>query len=331
MAVTRALLVLAPLLLSASAAVAQPITTEVDLTAGISSQDTTGGAAQIRVFGRTVGEMQFFVEGALAAEGGHESDAFSSAYPYDRGVYLMEAYGERLFQTGRLVAGVRGGRYRTPFGIYNRGDHAYTGFLRAPLVRYDGYFALSNNYLEHGAAAFIGTSHLVVESSIGAPSDVGGVHRRAGVDVVVRAQGYAGPFIVGVSRIWTQPYQPETFAHGRAAFTGVDGRWMAGGVQLRGEWLFGRPFDGTSTDGGYFDVSVHRPEMRVVTVVFRLERINYDTVPQFAMYARRETAGARIRLGRGVSAEIDAVHQTDRVAYGHPWAIDVGLTYSIRH
>src|SRR5262245_4774295 len=152
MAVTRALLLAVPLLLSAGAAAAQPVTTEVDLTAGISSQDTTGGAAQIRLFGRTIRKGQFFVEGALAAKGGHESDAFSSAYPYERGVYLMEAYGERLFQAGRLVAGVRAGRYRTPFGIYNRGDHAYTGFLRAPLIRYDGYFALSNNYLEHGAA-----------------------------------------------------------------------------------------------------------------------------------------------------------------------------------
>ena len=74
--------------------------------------------------------------------------------------------------------------------------------------------------------------------------------------------------------ITTQPYQPETFAKGRTVFTGVDARWMAGGVQLRGEWLFGRPWDGTTTRGGYFDVSVHRPVMGPVTAVFRTERLD---------------------------------------------------------
>jgi hypothetical protein len=328
---TRAAAVIAALLMSADAARAQSVTTEIDATAGSSSQDTTGAAAQVRVFGRAIADIQFFVEGALATEGGQQSDAFSSAYPYERGVYLIEAYGERLFQAGWFVGGARAGRFRTPFGLYNRSDHAYTGFLRAPLIRYDGYFAISNNYLEHGAAAFVGTPHLVVESSVGTPADVGAVHRRPGVDWTVRVQAYAGPFVVGVSHITTQPYQPETFAHGDAVFNGVDARWMAHGVQLRGEWLFGRPFDGTSTDGGYIDVSVHRPEMRWVTAVFRAERIDYETIPPFAMYARRETAGALIRAARGVSISIDTVHQTSQVSYGHPWAVDVGLTYSFRH
>lgn len=327
----RAMAVAAAFVLGASTARGQSLTTEIDVSVGTSSQDTTGAATQVRVFGRAGYGVQFFVEGALAADAGPHSDAFSAAYPYERGAYLIEAFGERLFRAGGLVAGVRAGRFRTPFGIYNRGDYAYAGFLRAPLIRYDGYYALSNNYLEHGAAAFIGTAHFVIESSVGAPADVGLVRRRPGVDGVVRLQAYAGPFIMGVSYIRTHPYQPLSFAPGEAAFTGIDGRWMARGVQLRGEWLFGYPFRGTSTDGGYFDVSVHRPEMGPVTVVFRTERISYDTVPQFAMHARRETAGARVRLGRGLTAQIDAVHQTSQVAYGHPLAIDVGLTYSIRH
>jgi hypothetical protein len=275
--------------------------------------------------------LQFFVEGALAADVGTESDAFGAAYPYERGAYLIEAYGERLFRGGGLVAGVRAGRFRTPFGIYNRGEYAYTGFLRAPLIRYDGYFALSNNYLEHGVAGFIGTPHLMVESSIGAPADVGAARRRPGVDAVIRVQGYAGPFVVGVSHIRTQPYLPASFANGPSSFSGVDARWMAAGVQLRGEWLFGQPFQGTSTDGGYLDVSVHRPEMGPVTVVFRTERLDYDTVPRFALYGRRETAGARVRIGDRFVVQVDAVHQTSQVAHGHPLALDLGLTYSVRH
>jgi hypothetical protein len=218
----------------------------------------------------------------------------------------MEAYGEYLFHAGPLVGGVRAGRYRTPFGIDNGSDYSCNGFFRAPLIRYGGYFALSNNYLEHGTAVFIGTPHLLVESSVGVPGDVGDVKRRSGLDVVARLQAYAGPLIVGVSHIRTPPYLPASFALGDAELTGVDARWMVGGVQLRGEWLFGTPFDGTTTDGGYVDVSVHRPIMGPVTAVFRTERISY-------------------------SAQVDLLHQTSQVAYGAPLAVDVGLTYSVRH
>jgi len=66
--------------------------------------------------------------------------------------------------------------------------------------------------------------------------------------------------------------------------------------------------------------------MYPVGAVVRLERTNYDTVPQFAMHARRETAGARGRIARGLSAHVDVVHQTSQVAHGHPLAMDVGLT-----
>lgn len=309
----------------------QSLTAEADLSAGYSSQDVRVASTQIRAFGDAIRGLQFFAEVAVAGSSGEETDAFSGAYPYEGGLRVIEAYVEHPIRAGRLVGGLRGGRFRTPFGIYNRGDHAYNGFLRAPLIRYDGYFALSNNYLEHGAAGYVGTSHLQVEGSVGAPADVGEAERRAGVDGTLRVQGYAGPLIVGVSYLRTQPYLPAAFASGRAAFTGVDWRWMIAGVLLRGEWIAGQPFDGTSTDGGYFDVSVHRPEMGPVTVVARMERIEYDAVPPFALSARRETVGARVRFPGGLTAQVGALHHTGQVAYGHPWAADVALTYSIRH
>ena len=154
---------------------------------------------------------------------------------------------------------MKGGRYRTPFGIYAASDHAYIGFLRPPLIRYGEYYALSTGYLEHG-----------VDVVVGAPRAFGRAERRharrrrrgirrAGVDTVVRAEGTAGSLIVGVSFIDTTPYMPERWAKGRARFGGVDARWMGGGVQVRGEWLGGQPFDGTTTTGGYADVIVHRP------------------------------------------------------------------------
>jgi hypothetical protein len=160
MAVTARLIrhttaVLLALLAAAQIAGAQTITSEADLSAGYSNQEVRTAAAQVRAFGEIASRVQYFVEVALAFESGRETDAFSGAYPYESGARIIEAYGERLVQAGRLVGGVRAGRFRTPFGIYNRGEHAYNGFLRAPLIRYDGCFALSNNYLEHGVAAFL--------------------------------------------------------------------------------------------------------------------------------------------------------------------------------
>src|SRR5205823_9027897 len=126
----------------------------------------------------------------------------------------------------------RAGQYRTPFGIYDRSSYGYSGFIRPPLIRYDGYFGLSNNYMERGAMLTAGAPKLFVEASVGKPHDLGTSHRRDGTDESVRVQAYHGPFIVGVSHARSQPYLPSFFAFGRQRFTGVDGRWThPSGVQ----------------------------------------------------------------------------------------------------
>ncbi len=243
---------------------------------------------------------------------------------------VIEAFGERMFRPGNSLVGVRAGRYRTPFGISGRGDYAYSGFLRAPLIRYDGYFALSNNFLEDGADLIVGVPQLYVEASVGVPSDVGTAQRRSGLDRVFRVQGNHGSWIVGVSHIRTLPYQPVTFAHGRAAFTGIDLRWTHDGVLASGEWITGQPFDGTTTDGWHADVAVHRPAMGPLTAVFRAEQLDYNTIAQFARHGRRQTVGARIRLPRGLTAQVDVLHQTGNLPQYRPTSFDIGLTYSIR-
>ena len=91
----------------------------------------------------------------------------------------MEAYGERTFRGERALAGVRAGRFRTPFGISGGSDHGYGGFLRAPLIRYAGYWALANTFLEHGVNVMAGVPALQMEYTIGTPSDVGDGGREA--------------------------------------------------------------------------------------------------------------------------------------------------------
>jgi hypothetical protein len=323
--------VFAASVMHASIAHSQSVAIELAQTGGYSTEDVAAIATQLRAFGElTPARLRFNVEVAWAARSAEGTDVFGAAYPYDAGVQLIEAYGERTFLPGRGLFGLKVGRYRTPFGISSGSDHAYNGFLRAPLIRYDGYFALSNNFLEQGVDVVVGTPRLALEASVGVPGDAGHTERRSGIDKVVRGQGALGPMIIGVSYIDTRPYQSPAFAHGHAVFTGLDVRWMQHGVQMRGEWISGRPFDGTTTNGGYVDAIVHRPGMGRVTAVGRAERLAYEAPPPFALMAQRYSAGTRIRLFDRLSAEIALVHHTRQLPQRRPTALDFGLTYSLR-
>ena len=311
----------------------QSVTTEATVNAGVSysSSDVSAVASQLRAFGEIKRDgPRFFVEGAWAEKSKDDGDSFGAAYPYSNRLKLIEAYVEDTWQPAGKLLSLRAGRYRTPFGIYNGSDYAYNGFLRAPLIRYDGYYALSNNFLEEGADVVVGVPRFSVETSVGAPADVGSSVRRSNLDTVFRVQAFEGPFLIGVSHIHTSPYQSPIFAHGHADFTGVDVRWMRDGVQLRGEWIGGRPFDGTTTTGWYIDTLVHRTGMGPVTAVARLERLDYDAVAPFTLRAQRQTLGARVRLYEGLSVQVDALHETGGIAEYGPKALDVGVSYLIR-
>jgi hypothetical protein len=318
-------------LLQAHLASAQSITTEAAVTSGVTSEEKTSViGTQLRAFGEVGPQIRYYSEVAWAASSDADTGAFGAAYPYSNRVQIIEAYAERVFQPiGKLVA-VRAGRFRPPFGISNASDHAYSGFVRAPLIRYDGNYALSNNSLEQGAAVIAGVPWLTFETSLGRPGDVGAEPRRSGLDTVVRAQSSAGPLIVGLSHIKTRAYPAGSWVQGRMEFTGLDLRWMHGGVQLRGEWLGGRPFDGTTTTGWYADAIVHRVAMGPVTAVARIERLDYDTRPPFDLHLRRQTLGARIRIREGLSAQVNVLHQTGQSDEYGPSAVDIGLTYSVR-
>jgi hypothetical protein len=312
----------------------QSITAEAALTGGYSTDDVMAAATQLRVFGDVKGGIRFFGEAAWAGRSlsdlDHESDSFNAAYPYTNRVQIIEAYGERLFRPHDALVGVRGGRFRPPFGIYNASDHAYSGFLRAPLVRYEEYSLLSNNQLEQGADLVVGIPRFTVEAALGAPGDVGEVVRRSGLDTVVRAQGYYGPLIAGVSYMRTQPSQtaPVTDEHNHV--TGVDLRWTHAGVQLRGEWVSGHPFGTGTSIGWYADAIVHRTIMGPVTAVLRVERLDFQDVESGSdEYLSRQTIGARVNLGGGIALQVNALHQSGDEDYP-PLAFDVAVTWSVR-
>src|SRR5207253_6122382 len=135
--------------------------------------------------------------------------------------------------------------------------------------------------------------------------------RRGGADALVRVQGYAGRFVVGISYMRTSPIETAAIAPGRATFTGIDARWMSGGVQLRGEWVDGQPFDGATSTGWYADVIVHRTHMGPVTAIARFERLDREGLNEAAgEYLSRETLGARVRVSEGLSLTVNVLHQS---------------------
>src|SRR5581483_11965927 len=204
---------------------------------------------------------------------------------------------------------------------------------RAPLIRYGTSFVLSNTFLEEGGEVIVGVPQLYVETSLGRPSDEGIQQRERGLDTVVRVQGYVRDLILGVSYLNSGRTELRNFAAGRMAFRGIDGRWMYRGVELRGEWIDGRPFVGVfspvSTRGGYLDAIVHEPFMGPVTAVARVEKLDYPA-GQFSAFLKRFTAGARVRVTPWLVAQANFVRQPGGLADGRDQAMDVAFTVTRR-
>jgi hypothetical protein len=326
---------------------AQNRAVELDLTGGYAGEDVRAAATQLRTFGELDprSKVQYFGE---VAWGGHwssghvlggtligadpmGSDAFGAAYPYRKEIQLIEAYAERTFRPGRAMLAVRGGQFRTPFGIYNRSDYAYSGFIRPPLIRYDGYFGLSNNYTERGGMVTAGVPQLFVEASLGKPHDLGSSQRRDGVDESIRVQAYHKGFVVGVSHAASEPYLPAFFAFGRQKFTGTDLRWThRSGVQLRGEFFHGHSFTGVTTNGWYVDGFVHHVGMGPFTAVARAESTDYSAPAPRARAEHRLTLGTRVRLPRYVTLQLNYMQQHGDLPRIADKSVDCTFTYSLR-
>jgi hypothetical protein len=333
-------------LLAAPAHAQATVAAEFDMTAGFSGEDVRATASQLRLLGRAPGDVDFFAEavwadrwagdapvigGGLTGVDPKGTDVFGASYPYGGRTVLMEMYAERYFRPRGALLGVRAGRFRMPFGIYTRSDYGYSGFLRPPLIRYDGYFGVSNNWLEEGAMLVAGVPQLFVEASVSRPHDVGFAVRRSGTDASIRVQGYRGQFVVGASHARSNPYLSPRFAVGRQVFSGVDLRWAhPTGLQARGELLKGHSYEGVSTIGFYVDGIVHRPGMGPFTALVRGEWLDYEAAPPRARSAKRLTLATRVRLTGPVTLQLNYLRQRGDLPHIKSHSIDFSATYSFR-
>jgi hypothetical protein len=281
----------------------------------------------MRTFGEAGSGLRYYVEASSAGRVRPTGDAFAGAYWYGNGVRLTEAYLERPLASSRLVAGVRVGRYRTPFGISGRGDHAYNGFLRPPLVRYGYYQGPSNYWLEGGVNAYVGIPRLQLEASLGAPQEDLEA-RRGGPSLALRVQGHSGPFVAGISYLRTHPYPSRAFVRGTGEYRGVDVRWLRDGVQLRAEWIDGRNFERARSSGWYVDATLHRRALGAVMPVARYDEYRYTRSGYHSKH-KRVSVGARLRLTDSLTANVNLVNEPDLTERSNN-AIDVGITHSMR-
>ena len=151
---------------------------EVVQSAGVSSESIGGVGVQVRGLFQPADRFRLYLEAAWGDRSGSGSDVFGTAYPYGGKVDAVETYGEVTVQA-RGLRFLKAGRYRTPFGLANASDHAYMGFLRPPLIRYGGYFALSSGYLEEGADVVVGAPHLSAQRGRRVRSRLKPAHRPA--------------------------------------------------------------------------------------------------------------------------------------------------------
>lgn len=156
--------------------------------------------------------------------------------------------------------------------------------------------------------------------------------RRSGLDTVVRAQGYSGPLIVGVSYMRSLPYMSPIVEQARLGFMGIDARWMLGGIQGAGRMDLRTPYRcGTSTRGWYADLIVHRPVMGPVTAVFRTEHLDWiGSIRSDDAQGRRHTVGARVRLTKAFTVHANVIRQSGYLAEEHRGSVDLAVTYAIR-
>jgi hypothetical protein len=231
-------------------------------------------------------------------------------YDHESGVdeELYEAYGE--WRTGK--SWLRLGRFELPFGIYNRSELYYVGLIYAPILKYylSGEYQLGRS--EHGLTFTHASGPWQIETALF--SKHGGLQAilPSGGEGSLRIQRFLGPVILGLNGEWEDGIDPQSGAHGKAHFLGLDFRASRPSLIVRGEVVSGH-VPGGSPWGYYLDLLYRPVALQHGTIVGRVETASGrgDDEPTY----RRQTVGFKWDFGHGLAGAVNQVFETPRSRY----------------
>ena len=165
------------------------------------------------------------------------------------------------------------GRFRPAFGIYSWDDNYYIPLLRAPIVRNN---TIGNNYVQNRfdtGVNVIGGSR-ALQYQIGLVDDNAGAYEIMPTHpdhVLVRLQTYANSVILGANALVSM----HDTGKKKTNMFGLDWRWTASQIQVRGE-VFGGEAHGKNVTAYYVDAYYHPVALYRTTFGLRTEAVTTD-------------------------------------------------------
>jgi hypothetical protein len=216
------------------------------------------------------------------------------------------------------------GRFRLPFGIYDRSEVDYSGFAEPALVKSQGVIGAHLTRSGTGAQWIWAGAPWRLQVSLANDDPPGGFSLRAsGGAGTLRIERLLGPWLLGLDGYLGRARGPEF--GGRASALGLDWRWATPWLQFRGEALLGGGAAGGER-GIHADLWYHVPAIPDLTALARLETARVGGASR-----SRATLGARYRLRRGpdVTLAVNLLQELSR-AEGTPFRAEMQLLVSHR-
>lgn len=224
----------------------------------------------------------------------------------NEGGALLGSFQESHFSVKDGTHEYRAGRFRVPFGIINREEVEYSGFIDIPLMKDESVRGFRLARVDTGLMAMGGSPTLRYEAAVINGTDSSQfVDNNSSKDVCVRLQTFHGRWITGVN--WYSgsvedgtsipPADRDVHEYG------LDWRYTIPNLIVRGELGLG-DIGGQRTLGWHTDLLYHTPSVENLTLLVRYDRFD----PNRGMdddTEKRLTIGARYFFRPGITAALN--------------------------
>jgi len=223
-----------------------------------------------------------------------------------------EFFTEEAFLSVETPLGtVKAGKFRLPFGIYNRSEQDYMGILQKPVVK--GETSMPFHLAKEDAGILLsgGSPKLGYETALmNSQGDALNGIESGLKDFSLHLQTYAEPLILGVNIYRGSFLTPihSVPVRQKARVEGLDWRISFPYLILRGEFISGEQESGTvdlNVRGYYQDAFYHFPTIPELTGILRVEAIR-RTSPSSEGNIRQVILGAKYFLRPSLTLSINA-------------------------